>query len=246
MSGRFAGKVVLVTGGGTGIGRAIARAFLAEGAKVAVTGRRVEPLRALAPEAGGRLLPIAADVTKAADRKRVVDTVVRDLGRLDVLVNNAGVFLSKPLAETTDEEIANTFGVNVLGLFSITRDALPALEKAKGAVVNVSSTVATGVMAGTSVYSASKAAVDHLTRLLAAELGPRGIRVNAVSPGLTETDMAAPFLNDAPTKQAITAQTPLGRIGKAEDIASVALFLASPDAAWVTGQAVQSSGGLLL
>jgi NAD(P)-dependent dehydrogenase (short-subunit alcohol dehydrogenase family) len=246
MSGKFAGKVVLVTGGGTGIGRSIARAFLAEGAKVAVTGRRKEPLHAVAPEAGPRLLPISADITSSADRRRVVDTVVRELGRLDVLVNNAGVFLGKPLVETTDAEIADAFGVNVLGLIGLTRDALPALERSKGSVVNISSTVATGVFLGTSVYSATKAAVDHFTRLLAAELGPRGVRVNAVSPGVTETDMTVALLTDDAAKQGLASQTPLGRIGKPEDIASVALFLASPDAAWVTGQALQASGGLLL
>jgi len=243
---RFDGKVVLVTGGGTGIGRAIATAFLAEGAKVAVTGRRLGPLETLAAENKGRLLPIAADVTKAADRKRVVDTVARDFGRLDVLVNNAGTFLWKPLLETTDDELAQVFGVNTLGLISLTREALPHLQRTKGNIVNLSTVGATSVLAGTTVYSSSKAAVDHFTRLLAAEVGSHGIRVNAVSPGLTDTDMAAGFLNDPNTKKSMAAQTPLGRIGTPEDMASVVLFLASPEAGWVTGQVVQSSGGLML
>jgi NAD(P)-dependent dehydrogenase (short-subunit alcohol dehydrogenase family) len=246
MSGRFEGKVVLVTGGGTGIGGAIARAFLAEGARVAVSGRRVEPLKALAPQAGRRLLPVAADVTSAADRKRVVETVEKEFGRLDVLVNNAGAFLSKPLAETTDKEIADIYGVNVLGLIGLTREALPLLEKARGSVINVSSVVATGVLAGSSVYSSTKAAVDHFTRLLAAELGPRGVRVNGVSPGVTETDMAAGFLSDPQARKGIEAQTPLGRIGRSEDVSPVVLFLASEDAGWVTGQLVAASGGILL
>jgi meso-butanediol dehydrogenase/(S,S)-butanediol dehydrogenase/diacetyl reductase len=246
MSQRFAGKVVLVTGGGTGIGRTIARAFLAEGAKVAVTGRRKEPLAGVASEGNGRLLPVVADVTIAADRRRVIERVVGELGRLDILVNNAGVFVGKPLAETSDEEIAQTFGVNVLGLIAMTREALPALERTKGSIVSVSSVVATGVFLGSSVYSASKAAVDQFTRLLAAELGPRGIRVNAVSPGVTESEMTAGLLGDDAGRKGIEAQTPLGRIGKPEDIASVALFLASDEARWVTGQALQASGGLLL
>jgi meso-butanediol dehydrogenase/(S,S)-butanediol dehydrogenase/diacetyl reductase len=246
MSGRFDGKVVLVTGGGTGIGRAIATAFLAEGAKVAVTGRRAEPLQALAREYKGRVLPISADVTKAADRKRAVETVTRDFGRLDILINNAGVFHMKPLLETTDEEIEQVYGANTLGLISLTREALPHLQRTKGNIVNVSTVAASAVMAPASIYSSSKAAVDHFTRLLAAEVGGHGIRVNAVSPGLTETDMAMGFLSDPNTKKAMEAQTPLGRIGTSEDIARVTIFLASPDAGWVTGQILQASGGIML
>ena len=243
---RFDGKVVLVTGGGTGIGRAIAEAFLAEGARVAITGRRREPLDAVAKGRGKSLLPIVADVTKAADRKRIVETTVRELGKLDVLVNNAGVYSAKPLLETTDDELKNLFDVNVLGLIGITRESLPELARSKGNIVNVSSVVATAVFAGSAGYSTTKAAVDHFTRLLAAEVGSQGIRVNAVSPGLTDTDMASGFLGDPTMRKALEAQTPLGRIGAPADMARVALFLASPDAGWVTGQAIAASGGFML
>jgi NAD(P)-dependent dehydrogenase (short-subunit alcohol dehydrogenase family) len=241
----FAGKVVLVTGGGTGIGRAIAEAFLAQGAKVAVSGRRREPLERVGAR-GQTVLPVVADVTKAADRNRLVETTVKELGRLDVLINNAGTFLAKPLAETTDEEIANVFSVNTLSVFSLTREALPKLIATKGNVVNVSSVVGSAVFQGTAAYSASKAALDHFTRLLAAEIGGQGVRVNAISPGVTETDMSAPLLADTEQKKAMAAQTPLGRIGTPEDIAKAVLFLAGNEAGWVTGQVVQASGGLML
>ncbi|MBI3726274.1 SDR family oxidoreductase [bacterium] len=243
--GRFDGKVVLVTGGGTGIGRAVAESFLAEGAKVAVSGRRREPLESVAAH-GRTALPVVADVTKAPDRKRLVETVVRELGGLHVLVNNAGTFLAKPLAEATDAEEAHVFDVNVLSPFAMTRLALPHLVQAKGNVVNISSVVGSAVFTGTTVYSASKAALDHFTRLLAAEVGSQGVRVNAVSPGVTETEMAAPLLADKAQTQALVAQTPLGRVAAPEDIARVVLYLAGQDAGWVTGQIVQASGGLML
>lgn len=244
--GRFDGKAVLVSGGGTGIGRAIALAFAREGARVAVSGRRKEPLQALVAELGKQAVAIPGDVTASADRGRVIAEAARALGGLDVLVNNAGVYASKPLSETTDEELEQLFQVNVVGLLGLTREALPHLQKSKGNVVNVSSVVATGVVPGTAAYSATKAAVDQLTRVLAAELGATGVRVNAVSPGLTETDMAAPLTTNPTARQAMVTQTPLGRLGQPEDIARVVTFLASPEAGWVTGQALQASGGLLL
>ena len=244
---RFDGKAVLVSGGGTGIGKAIASAFAREGARVAITGRRIEPLQALQRELGPAIVPIAADITDPAGRRRVVEEAARALGGLDVLVNNAGAFVGgKPLSETSDEELQVLYGLNVVALLALTREALPHLVARKGSVVNISSAVATGVMPGAAAYSGTKAAVDHVTRVLAVELGGAGVRVNAVSPGLTETDMAAPLTSDPATRQAMEAQTPLGRIGRPEDIARVVTFLASPEAGWVTGQAVQASGGLLL
>lgn len=246
--GRFDGKTALVTGGGTGIGRAIAEALLDEGARVAVTGRRAAPLEEVARARGreGRALAIVADLTRAADRRRIVDETVRAFGGLDVLVNNAGLGLLKPLVETTDDDLEAVFAVNTLGLVALTREALPHLIRSRGSVVNVSTVLSRGLMAGSSAYAASKAAVDQFTRAIALELGPHGVRVNAVLPGATETDMAADLLSDPAARQGLIAQTPLGRIGATGDVAKVALFLAGPESEWVTGQLVQASGGLLL
>lgn len=244
--GRFDGKVALVTGGGTGIGRAIAEALLAEGARVAITGRREAPLSEVARGREDRVLTVAADLTAPADRRRIVQETVGAFGALDVLVNNAGLGLLKPLAETTDEDLEAVFAVNTLGLLALTREALPHLTRSKGSVVSVSSVLSRGVMGGTAAYAATKAAVDQFTRALAVELGPLGVRVNAVLPGVTVSDMTADLLSDEATTRSLVAQTPLGRLGAPEDVARVALFLAAPEGAWVTGQLVQASGGLLL
>ncbi|MBL4846579.1 MAG: SDR family oxidoreductase [Planctomycetes bacterium] len=242
----FQNKVVLITGGGTGIGQSIAERFKDLGAKVVVVGRREAPLKELADSAPDAIAYTLADVTKSEDLRAAVAFTVKRFGRLDVLVNNAGAFVAGPLVETSDEQIAQLLNVNVAGVLLASREALNELSKTKGSIVNVSSTVATGVIPGMVLYSATKAAVDQLTRVLAAEVGPAGVRVNTVSPGITQTDMAAPLLNDDATREGMVADTPLGRVGLPEDIARVATFLASDEAGWVTGQIVAASGGLLL
>ncbi|MEM9072272.1 MAG: SDR family oxidoreductase [Myxococcota bacterium] len=242
---RFNDKVVLVSGGGSGIGKAAAELFAAEGAKVFITGRREAPLKAVA-ESGSQLAWLSADVSKPGDAARIVEAAVAAFGRLDVLVNNAGTFTMGPLAESSDDEIARVFSVNVFGTLALTREALPQLIQHQGAVVNVSTTLTRGVMPGTSVYAASKAALDHVTRVIAAEVGPMGVRVNAVAPGLTVTDMSAGFRQNDDAREMAIAQTPMGRMGDPVDVARAIALAASPEASWVTGQVIQASGGFML
>ena len=241
---RFANKVALVTGGGTGIGRAVAEALVTEGAKVVVTGRREEPLKQLAGEHPDAVRYITTDVTEKGAPADAVRFVMEQFDRLDVLVNNAGVGFLGPLAELDDDALQQTFGVNVQGVLITTREAIPHLSKSGGAVVNISSTLAQASMPGAAAYSGSKAAVERLTSALAVELGPQGVRIKSVAPGVTKTDMSS----SAPQEMidAMVAQTPLGRIGQPEDIAKAVAFLASDDASWITGQVLQSSGGLML
>jgi NAD(P)-dependent dehydrogenase (short-subunit alcohol dehydrogenase family) len=241
---RFSNKVALITGGGTGIGRAVATALATEGAKVVVTGRREEPLADLATEFPGAVRYITTDVTEEGAPAAAVRFVIEQFGRLDILVNNAGVGALGPLVETGDDVIQQTFAVNVEGMLITTREAIPSLSENGGAVVNISSTIAQTSMPGTAAYAGSKAALERITSALAVELGPQGIRVNSVAPGLTKTDMSAAAPQEM--ADAMVAQTPLGRIGEPEDIARAVAFLASDDASWITGQVLQSSGGLML
>jgi len=241
---RFANKVALVTGGGTGIGRAAAKALVAEGAKVVVTGRREEPLKQLAGEHPDAVRYVTTDVTEKGAPAAAVRFVIEQFDRLDVLVNNAGVGTLAPLVDLDDDALEQTLSVNVRGLLITTREAIPHLSKRGGAVVNISSTLAQASMPGASAYSGTKAAVERITSALAAELGPQGIRLNSVAPGITETDMSAGIPQEM--LDGMIAQTPLGRLGRPEDIARAVVFLASDDASWITGQVLQSSGGLML
>lgn len=241
---RFTDKVALVTGGGTGIGRASAEAIVAEGGKAVIVGRREEPLAAVAKEHPDAIRYIAVDITHADGPKRAVAFTVEQFGRLDVLVNNAGVLRAGPLGDHSDQDIDALYDINVKGALRMTREALSELGKTRGSVVNISSVVATGSAGGFAAYSGTKAALSHITRTLAVEFGPAGVRVNSVSPGLTQTDMG----DDVPDEavKGMIAQTPLGRIGQPADIAKAVAFLASEDASWITGQDLQSSGGLML
>lgn len=242
--GKLSGRVALVSGGGTGIGAAIARALAAEGARVVVCGRRQGPLDALCAELGPDALGLTCDLAVAGQPAALIRELVARRGGLDLLVNNAGTFLAKPLSQTSDEELRRVLGVNLHGLLALTREAIPHLSKSSGSIVNIGSVSANRPLAGAALYGGTKAAVAHITRCLAVELGPVGVRVNCVSPGLTETDMSAPLLEQEEILAQQIAATPLGRLGTPADIAPAVLYLAQDP--WVTGQVLDSSGGLFL
>ena len=240
----FNDKVVIVTGGGTGIGRAITETFAKSGAKVLITGRREAPLQELSQSFPEKVSIIQADVTKAEDRKKIIQTAIERYGQIDVLVNNAGANPTGPIQESTDEDFVEAYMTNLVAPAALIREAIPHLSKTKGSVVSTSTIGARAVFSGMSAYSCSKAALDHLTRIAAVELGPLGIRVNAVAPGMVKTPMAAPFIDQM--GDMMVSMTPLGRLGEPIDIAQAVLMLASDNAGWVTGQILDTSGGLMV
>lgn len=242
----FDKKVVLITGGGTGIGKATASAFIAKGAMVVITGRRQEVLEKTTQELGVQSYSIAGDVSKSGEPSRIIEQVIGKFGRLDVLVNNAGTGCMGPLSQTTDEVIESIYRTNVFAPLALIREATIHLAETKGTVINISSVAASGMMPGVAAYASSKAAVEHATRLLAAELGPMGIRVNAVAPGLTDTDITEEVKANEQMLGMIIAQTPMGRLGEPKDVANAVMLLAESRAGWITGQCVQAGGGFLL
>ena len=244
-SNRLVGKTAIVTGGGSGIGQAITQAFVAEGAKVLIVGRRQKELEELANSQPGKIEYIQEDVTHPGSSRAIVEYALSVFGSIDILVNNAGTASLKPLAMQTDDEIDAMLSTNVRVTLSMSRDAIGALEESKGVVINISSVGAQAAVPGMCAYSATKSAVDRLTKILAVELGPMGIRVNAVAPGLTNTDMLT-VMPDEHVEHLVQSATALRRVGQPEDIANSVVWLASDNAGWVTGQIVQSSGGLML
>jgi NAD(P)-dependent dehydrogenase (short-subunit alcohol dehydrogenase family) len=243
----FTGQTVLITGGGTGIGAGIAETLARANANVVIGGRRREPLEAMASRFPGRISYVQMDVGKDEDRRRALDTLIERHGRLDVLVNNAANRTRGPFEEQTAQEIADMYGTLLLASTYYIHLALPHLKKTKGCVINISSVVGRAVPfppTGFSVYSAAKAGLNQLTRALASELGPHGVRLNAVAPGPTAseaTDKSA--LRNPGGRSSMVDATPLGRLGQPSDIALVVAFLASDAGAWVTGQVIDASGG---
>jgi 3-oxoacyl-[acyl-carrier protein] reductase len=247
--GKLTNKVAVVTGASKGIGAGIAKGLAAEGAAVVVNyasskegaDRVVSEIKAN----GGKAIAVQGDVAKAKDVQRIFAETKKVFGRLDVLVNNAGVYGFTPLEQVTEEQFHRMFDTNVLGLILATQEAARHFGPDGGSVINIGSAASSLTPPHTSVYTATKGAVDAVTRTLAKELGPRKIRVNSINPGVVETEgthTAGVIGSDF--QKAYEAQTPLGRIAQPSDIAPVAVFLASEDSAWVTGETLLASGGL--
>lgn len=247
MSGKLAGKIAVVTGASKGIGAAIAENLAAAGATVVVnyasSKSGADRVVAEITGRGGKAIAVQADLSKQADVERLFAETKRAFGRVDILINNAGIYEFAPLEAITPDHFHKQFNLNVLGLLWATQEAVKLMGPG-GAIVNVSSVVSTAGIPNAAVYSGTKAAVDAVTRSLAKELGPRQIRVNSINPGMVETEgVHATGIAESEFRKQIESTTPLGRIGQPQDIATVAVFLASPDAGWITGETLYVAGG---
>jgi NAD(P)-dependent dehydrogenase (short-subunit alcohol dehydrogenase family) len=246
---RLEGKVTVVTGGNAGIGEAIAKRFAEEGASVVITGRRqqeVDRVASVIRHNKGKVLGVAGSVT---DETHVLDVVRRALdsfGRIDILVNNAGIGeFGKRLHETDDAVWANILDINLTGVFRMTRAVIPhMLKQGRGSIVNISSIASLVGLSGLAAYTASKGALDALTRALAVEYAKEGVRCNVVNPGLVDTPMAAPLMANPDMLQPILAQYAIRRPGTPEEVANLVLYLASDEAAWMTGATIPIDGGM--
>ncbi len=246
--GRLAGKVAVVTGASKGIGAAIAQRLAAEGAGVVVNyaSSKEDADRVVSRIAagGGNAVAVQANLANEADLRRLFADAAKAYGRIDILVNNAGVYEFAPLEQVTPEHFHRMFDLNVLGLLLGTQEAVRRMGPAGGCVINISSVAASARLPNAAVYSATKAAVDAVTRSLSVELGPLGVRVNSVNPGMVETEgLHAAGIAASDFRKQIEAQTPLRRIGQPQDIAAVVTFLASDEAGWITGETLYASGG---
>ena len=247
--GKLDGKVAIVTGASKGIGASIASHLAGEGAAVVVnyasSKEGAERVVAEIVARGGRAIAVQADVARQADVDRLFAETTRAFSRLDILVNNAGVYDWLPLEQVTEAHFHRHFDLNVLGVLLASKAAANQFGAAGGSIINISSLASTTGLAGSSVYSATKAAVDSVTRTLASELGPRNIRVNAINPGMVDTEGArSGGFTEGDIRKDIEARTPLGRIGQPRYIAPAAVFLASDDAAWISGETLLFAGGI--
>ena len=245
---KLTGKVAVVTGASKGIGAAIAKSLAAEGAAVVInyasSKAGADSVVSAITSAGGKAVAVRGDVSRAADAEGIIAAAVKSYGRLDILVNNSGVYGFSPIEAFTEEEFHRQFNVNVLGLLLATQAAAKHLGEG-GSIINIGSVVTRVTPPGSAIYSGTKGAVDAITGVLSRELAPRKIRVNSLNPGMVETEgvHSAGFIGSDFEKGTV-AQTPLGRIGQPDDIASVAVFLASEDSRWLTGEHILAGGGL--
>lgn len=244
MTQRLIGKVAVVTGASKGIGAAIAKSLAAEGASIVINYASnhtdAESVVAFIASAGGNAIAVQGDVSNASDSQRIINAAIVEYGRLDILVNNAGVYEFFPLEEITESHFRKVFDTNVLGLLLMTQAAAKEIGEG-GSIINIGASITTMKPPGSSVYAASKSSVETITGILAKELGKKKIRVNSISPGPTKTEGSARMQGKG---DGLIAQTPLGRLGTPEDIASVVVFIASEDARWITGDTILASGGL--
>ena len=248
--GKLAGKTAVVTGASKGIGAGIAKAFGKEGANVVVNYARgkedAEKVAAAIEKAGGKAITVQADVSRQADVDRLFEVTKKTFGTVDVLVNNAGVYEFAPIDQVTEASYRRMFDLNVLGTVLSTQAALKSMNGSRS-IINVSSVAALTPIPTGSLYSATKGAVDVITRTLAEELGPQKIRVNSLAPGLVETGgTRAAGTSEGNFKETVVALTPLGRVGAVDDIAKVAVFLAADDSGWITGEVLPVGGGARL
>ena len=245
---KLAGKVAVVTGASKGIGAAIAKSLAAEGASVVVnyasSKAGADAVVSAITTAGGKAVAVCGDVSKAADAQGLIDAAIKNFGRLDILVNTSGVYEFLPIDAITEEHYNKIFNVNVLGLLLTTKAAVKHLGEG-ASIINIGSVVSSLTPPNSVVYTGTKGAVDAITGVLARELGPKKIRVNSINPGVVDTEgVRTAGVIGSELEAGAVAQTPLGRIGQVDDIASVATFLASSDAKWITGELVRAGGGL--
>jgi len=245
---KLKGKVAVVTGASKGIGAAIAKSLAAEGASVVVnyasSKSGADTVVSEITDAGGKAVAVRGDVSKAPEAQSIIDAAIKNFGHLDILVNNSGVYEFSPIESFTEEHYNKLFNVNVLGLLLTTQAAVKHLGEG-ASIINIGSVVSSLTPPNSAVYTATKGAVDAITGVLAKELGAKKIRVNSINPGMVETEgvTSAGFIG-SDFEKGIVAQTPLGRLGQVDDIATVATFLASNDSKWITGELVRTGGGL--
>lgn len=246
--GSLNGKVAVVTGASKGIGAGIAKAFAAEGASVVVnyasSREGADKTVKSITDAGGKAVAVQGDVARQADVDRLFEEANKAFGKLDILVNNAGVFDLQPLDAVTEENFHRHFNINVLGMLLATQAAARIFGEAGGNVINIGSVVSTLNLPNTVVYTATKGAVNSITHVLSKELGPKGIRVNSINPGMVETEGASSMPNFDQMRAGFEPQIPLRRIGQPDDIAKAAVFLASDASSWLTGETIAVSGGM--
>lgn len=244
---RLRGKVAIVTGGGTGIGRGITLMFAKEGARVVICGRRKEPLDETASEitkAGGEAFALVCDVSGLGQVKKLTDETISRFGKIDILVNNAGVYLPHDALGVSDEEWNLVLGVDLKGVWLCSKAVLPhMLSQKRGKIINIASIAGLIGFEQSAVYCAAKGAVVSLTREMALDYAPKGIYINAIAPGVIASDMTKSFLENEQVKQDFLVKTPVGRIGEPEDIAYAAVYLASAESDFVVGQTLVVDGG---